>query len=50
MDVRVWFTRKMLQDSPLTLMKETSILDISIKEIFELAGLSCATFYTYYQV
>jgi AcrR family transcriptional regulator len=29
-------------------MKEKSILDITIKEICEVAGLSSSTFYTYY--
>jgi AcrR family transcriptional regulator len=48
-DIRVRFTRKVLQDSLLTLMKEKSILDISIKEICEAAGLSRSTFYIYYR-
>jgi AcrR family transcriptional regulator len=48
-DVRIQFTRKMLRDSLLILMKEKSIQDISVKEICESAGLSRSTFYTYYK-
>jgi AcrR family transcriptional regulator len=48
-DVRVRFTQKVLQESLVTLMKKKSILDISIIEICELAGLSRSTFYTYYK-
>jgi AcrR family transcriptional regulator len=47
-DIRVRFTRKVLQESLISLMKEKSILDISIREICEAAGLSRSTFYTYY--
>jgi AcrR family transcriptional regulator len=47
-DIRVRFTQKVLKDSLLALMKEKSILHISIKEICEAAGLSRSTFYTYY--
>jgi hypothetical protein len=49
MDIRVRFTQKALQDSLLELMKEKSILDVSIKEICEGAGLSRSTFYIYYK-
>lgn len=48
MDNRVRVTQKMLQDSLLALMKEKSILDITVKEICEAAGVSRPTFYTYY--
>jgi AcrR family transcriptional regulator len=48
-DIRVRFTRKTLQDSLLALMKEKSVLDISIKDICDRAGLSRSTFYTYYK-
>jgi AcrR family transcriptional regulator len=48
-DIRVRFTRKALQDSLLMLMKEKSILNISIKELCESAKLSRSTFYTYYK-
>jgi AcrR family transcriptional regulator len=48
-DFRVQVSRKVLQDSLLGLMKEKSILRISIKEICEFAGLSRATFYAYYK-
>jgi AcrR family transcriptional regulator len=37
-----------LQESLIALMKEKSILNITIKEICEHAGLSRSTFYTYY--
>ncbi|GHV89276.1 TetR family transcriptional regulator [Spirochaetia bacterium] len=46
-DIRARFTMKVLQDSLLALMKEKSIMDITIKEICALAGLSRSTFYTY---
>jgi AcrR family transcriptional regulator len=49
MDFRVQITYRVLQESLLTLMKEKSILDISIKDICELAGLSRSTFYIYYK-
>jgi AcrR family transcriptional regulator len=48
-DIRVRFTQKVLQESLLALMKEKSILDITIKEICEGAGLSRSTFYMYYK-
>jgi AcrR family transcriptional regulator len=48
-DFRVQVSRKVLQESLLALMKEKSILHISIKEICEAAGLSRATFYAYYK-
>ena len=47
-DIRVRFTRKALQDSLLALMKEKSILYITVKEICGAAGVSRPTFYTYY--
>ena len=47
-DIRVRFTRKALQDSLLALMKEKSILYITVKEICGAAGISRPTFYTYY--
>jgi AcrR family transcriptional regulator len=47
-DIRVRFTQKILRDSLVTLMKEKSILNISIKDICEKAGISRSTFYTYY--
>jgi AcrR family transcriptional regulator len=48
-DIRVQFTRKVLRESLVELMKEKSILNISIREICEKAGLSRSTFYTYYK-
>jgi AcrR family transcriptional regulator len=48
MDIRVRFTRKVLRESLIALMKEKSILNITIKEICEHAGLSRSTFYAYY--
>ncbi|MDR1467754.1 MAG: TetR/AcrR family transcriptional regulator, partial [Spirochaetaceae bacterium] len=47
-DIRVRFTRNTLRESLIALMKEKSILNITIKEICEHAGLSRSTFYTYY--
>jgi AcrR family transcriptional regulator len=49
MNIRARFTQKALQDSLLTLMKEKSVLDISVKEICGLAGISRSTFYAYYK-
>jgi AcrR family transcriptional regulator len=48
-DIRVQFTRKALRDSLVELMKGKSILNISIREICETAGVSRSTFYTYYK-
>ena len=48
-DIRIRFTRKALRDGLVELMKLKSILDISIKEICEAAGLSRSTFYAYYK-
>jgi AcrR family transcriptional regulator len=48
-DIRVRFTQKVLRDSLLALMEEKSVLDISIKDICDRAGLSRSTFYTYYK-
>jgi AcrR family transcriptional regulator len=48
-DIRVQFTRKVLRDSLVELMKGQSILHISIREICETAGVSRSTFYTYYK-
>jgi AcrR family transcriptional regulator len=46
-DIRVHVTRKVLRESLISLMKKKSIMDITIKEICETAGLSRSTFYTY---
>ena len=48
-DIRARFTRKALRDGLVGLMKVKSILDISIKEICEAAGVSRSTFYAYYK-
>jgi AcrR family transcriptional regulator len=48
-DIRARVTQKILRESLVALMKEKSILEISIKEICEIAGISRSTFYTYYQ-
>ncbi|MDR1174993.1 MAG: TetR/AcrR family transcriptional regulator [Treponema sp.] len=47
-DIRIRFTRKALQESLISLMKEKPVLEISVKEICERAGLSRSTFYLYY--
>jgi AcrR family transcriptional regulator len=49
MDIRARFTQKALRDSLIELMKSKSVLDISIKEICEGAGVSRSTFYAYYK-
>lgn len=46
-DVRTRFTQKVLRESLLTLMKEKSILSVSVKEICAGAGVSRSTFYAY---
>jgi AcrR family transcriptional regulator len=48
-DIRVQFTRKVLRDSLVELMKTKSILNISIREICETAGVSRSTFYAYHK-
>jgi AcrR family transcriptional regulator len=48
-DIRARFTRKTLRDGLVEMMKLKSILDISIKEICETAGVSRSTFYAYYK-
>jgi AcrR family transcriptional regulator len=48
-DIRIRFTRKTLRESLVALMKEKPILNITIKEICDRAGLSRSTFYTYYK-
>lgn len=48
-NIRTRFTRKALRDSLVELMKRKSILDISIREICETAGVSRSTFYVYYK-
>jgi AcrR family transcriptional regulator len=47
-DIRTRFTRKTLRESLISLMKEKSILNITIREICERSGLSRSTFYAYY--
>ena len=47
-DIRIRFTRKMIQESLVELMAEKSILKITINEICDRAGVSRSTFYTYY--
>jgi AcrR family transcriptional regulator len=48
-DIRVQLTRKILQESLIGLMENKPVLQISIKEICERAGVSRTTFYAYYQ-
>jgi AcrR family transcriptional regulator len=48
-DIRIRFTRKVLRESLVALMEKKSILDITIREICEHAGLSRSTFYAYYK-
>ena len=47
-DIRIRFTKKMIQESLIELMADKSILKITINEICERAGVSRSTFYTYY--
>jgi AcrR family transcriptional regulator len=47
-DPRVRYTRKILKDSLIELMKTRPAAEIGIKEICALAELSRSTFYTYY--
>jgi AcrR family transcriptional regulator len=48
-NIRVQVTRKILRESLVTLMKTKSILNITVKEICEAAGVSRTTFYAYYK-
>jgi AcrR family transcriptional regulator len=48
-DIRVRYTRKVLKDSLLELMKARAVAGIGIKEICALAEVSRSTFYTYYE-
>lgn len=47
-DTRVQFTKKVLKDSLLKLMKDKPIARITIKELCEEAGLNRGTFYLHY--
>jgi len=48
-DNRVRYTRKILKDSLISLMKEHPITNIGIKEICARAEISRSTFYVYYE-
>jgi len=48
-DLRVRYTRKILKDSLISLMKERSVTVIGIKEICARAEVSRSTFYFYYE-
>jgi AcrR family transcriptional regulator len=48
-DLRIRYTRMILQNSLIELMKERPVSKIGIKEICALAGVSRSTFYTYYE-
>ena len=47
-DIRIRFTKKMIQESLVELMAKKSILNIKVQEICDHAGISRSTFYTYY--
>jgi AcrR family transcriptional regulator len=47
-DPRVRYTRKILKDSLIELMKTRPVTKIGVKEVCALAGISRSTFYTYY--
>ncbi|MDR2718962.1 MAG: TetR/AcrR family transcriptional regulator, partial [Treponema sp.] len=48
-DHRVRYTRKILKDNLISLMKERPVADIGIKEICARAEVSRSTFYVYYE-
>jgi AcrR family transcriptional regulator len=48
-DIRVQFTKRVLRESLVSLMKTRSILNIAVKDICEAAGVSRTTFYAYYK-
>jgi AcrR family transcriptional regulator len=48
-DIRARFTQKVLRDSLIEIMKTKSVLNITIKEICDKAGVSRSTFYTYHK-
>lgn len=47
-DARVRYTRRVLKESFLTLLREKPVNRITVKEVCELAELNRATFYTHY--
>jgi AcrR family transcriptional regulator len=48
-DPRVRYTKMILKDSLVELMKKRPVAEIGIKEVCGLAGVSRSTFYTYYK-
>ena len=48
MDRRIRYTKMVIRDSLISLLKEKSISKITVKEICETADINRATFYTYY--
>ena len=47
-DARIRYTRRVLKQSFLTLLKQKPVNKITVKEVCELAKLNRATFYTHY--
>ena len=47
-DARIRYTRRVLKDAFLTLLKQKPVNKITVKEVCELAELNRATFYTHY--
>ena len=47
-DARIRYTRRVLKQSFLTLLKQKPVNKITVKEVCELAELNRATFYTHY--
>lgn len=47
-DTRVQYTKKVLHNAILELLKEKSIDKVTVKEICEIAGLNRGTFYLHY--
>lgn len=47
-DARVRYTRRVIKESFLTLLREKSVNRITVKEVCELAELNRATFYAHY--
>jgi AcrR family transcriptional regulator len=48
-DIRLQFTRRVLRESLVTLMKTKSILNIAVKDICEAADVGRSAFYAHYQ-
>lgn len=49
LDARVRYTKMMIRNSFITLLKEKAFHEIKLKEVCQLAGINRSTFYKYYR-